>query len=110
MRLTRDADSVWLLEFAGATDQELFHPMWASEIDAVLKLLEQIEVQKLVIDLTTTQDFDSRGLQFLCQMHKQLVERNIQIILRNPSTHLRQILRIMQFGQIFEVEYDDHDF
>jgi anti-anti-sigma factor len=107
-RLTRDADSVWLLELTGATDQELFRQITATGIPTILKILEQTEVRKLIIDLTTTQDFDSHGLQFLGQMRQQLAERNIPIILRNPSTPLRQILSLMQFDQVFEVEFDDN--
>lgn len=106
-RLTREASSVWLLELADATDQEVFRQMTDIETPAIMNILEQAGVQKLVVDLTMAQDFDSRGLQFLCRMHKQLVERNIPIILRNPSAHLRQILRIMQFDQLFEIQFDD---
>jgi anti-anti-sigma factor len=107
-RLTRDADSVWLLELMGTTDQELFRQITATEIPTILKILEQAEVRKLIVDLTTTQDFDSPGLRFLGQMRQQLAERNIPIILRNPNAPLRQILRIMQFDRVFEVEFDDN--
>jgi anti-anti-sigma factor len=106
-RLIRDANSVWLLELIRPIEQELFFHIWAGEIEAILKLLEQSEAQKLVIDLTATQEVDSRGLQFLCRMHKELAERNIPIILRNPSAHLRRVLRIMKYDQLFGIEFDD---
>ena len=106
-RLTRDANSTWLLELLGATNREVFRQMTETEIPAIMNILAQTEVRKVIVDLTTTQDFDSRGLQFLCRMHQQLAERNIPIILRNPSPHLRQILRIMQFDHLFKIEYGD---
>lgn len=106
-RLTRNGGSVWLLELIDSADREAFRQMTDTEIPAIMNILKQTEVQKLVIDLTMAQDFDSGGLQFLCRVQKQLVGRNIPIILRNPSAHLRQILRIMQFDQLFEIKFDD---
>ncbi|MBE7467665.1 MAG: STAS domain-containing protein [Anaerolineales bacterium] len=106
-RLTRDANRIWLLEFLGAADQEVFYQVTETEIPAILKILERSEVGKLVVDLTTSQDFNSRGLEFLHRMYQQLAGRNIAIILRNPSVHLRQVLRIMQLDQAFEIEFDE---
>jgi anti-anti-sigma factor len=106
-RLTRDTNSTWLLELIGVKDREVFRQMAETEMPAIMNILEQTEVCKLVVDLTAAQEFDSRGLQFLCRMHKQLAERNIPLILRNPNAHLRQILRIMQFDQLFKIEYGD---
>ncbi|GIK37958.1 MAG: hypothetical protein BroJett011_17910 [Chloroflexota bacterium] len=107
MRLTRDTNKIWLLEFFGTIDQGVFLQITDTKIPAILKILEQSEVGKLIVDLTTTGDFDSRGLEFLRQMHRQLAGRNIPIILHNPSTHLRQVLRIMQFDRMFGIEFDN---
>jgi anti-anti-sigma factor len=103
-RLTRDTDCVWVLELPGTADQEVFRQMTDVEIPAILKILGQTEVRKLIIDLAAIRIFDSQELRFLCWMYSQLAERNVPIILRNPSAHLRQILRIMQYDQIFKVE------
>lgn len=105
IRLTRDADNVWLLELAGAVTQEDLRQMLVIEINTILKILEAVQIQKLIIDLTAMQTFNSQGLQLLYLTHKQLSERDIQIILRNPSDRLREILRIMQLDQVFTFEF-----
>lgn len=106
-RLTRDANRIWRLEFFGATGQEVLCRMTDTEIPTILKILERSEAGKLVIDLTTTYDFDSRGLEFLLRMYQQLAGRDIPIILHNPSVHLRHVLRIMQFDRMFEFEFEE---
>lgn len=106
-RLTRNARGTWLLEVSGVKDRDMLRQMTDTEIPIIMSILEQVEVHKLFIDLTAIQDFDSRGLQFLLRMRQKLVGRNIPVILRNPNAHLRQILRIMQFDQFFQIEYGD---
>jgi anti-anti-sigma factor len=108
-RLTRQANKVWLLEFFGAADQKTFQQIWASETDRILNLLEKVNVQKLIIDLTTIQNFASQDLQLLVTLHKHLARQNIQITLRNPGQHLSRVLRIMQFDHVFEIESDPND-
>lgn len=105
-RLTRELDGVWLLELAGPTPERLRFLEGDVPL-GVLELLARIEGRKLVVDLTSIREFDSKGVLLLCLIHKQLIGRSIQTKLRNPQPHLRDILRITQLDQIFEIEYTE---
>ncbi|NJN94753.1 MAG: STAS domain-containing protein [Anaerolineales bacterium] len=71
---------------------------------AILQILSKIEGRQLIIDLTSTPNFDSCGIEFLCLVQQQFAGRNFHITLRNPNSHTREILQQAQLDQLFELE------
>lgn len=107
-KLTQETIDTWALAMIGSVDQENYLLLSTIESRAILTRLAEVQTRRLIIDLAATEQFDSLGLQLLLLLYKQLNERNIQVILRNPKAHLRQMLRIMQFDQIFKVISNDY--
>lgn len=100
---------VWMLKLAGSTDDKDDHLTWLDDHRTeLLQELTQAQAQKLVIDLTVTENLDSQGLVLLIGLHKEFSQQNIQIVLYNPRPFLSSILRIMQFDKIFVVEWPEN--
>ncbi len=106
-KLRQDSPDTWTLTMIGSVDQENFQFLSSIENNAISNRLVEAQAKKLIIDLAATEQFDSLGLQLLLLLYKQLAQRNIQVVLRDPNPHLRRVLRIMQFDRIFRVEADD---
>ena len=95
-------DGQWTLKLIGDVniDQNDF---WVEDIS---NLLQQNLVKSLAIDLSRSDQPDSRGLRFLLDIQEACSGYGITVVLRHPSDHLRRLLRIMQFDRIFIVEPD----
>ncbi|MBI1881212.1 MAG: STAS domain-containing protein [Chloroflexi bacterium] len=106
-RHPRDPHDGWWLELNGAVDRETFQLPSAIENGVILDKMVEAHAQKLVIDLTTLEAFDSGGVQLLVMLYKQFSEQNMRIALRNPSPYLSRVLRIMQLDRLFELESDE---
>ncbi|MCK6630613.1 MAG: STAS domain-containing protein [Anaerolineae bacterium] len=107
-RLTRELDSVWLLELANPALKDVSY-VEGDEHPLILQILTKIDGHKLIIDLTSIQDLDLYGIDFLCLIYKNFIGRDIEIKLRNPDSHLREMLHRTQLDRVFEVEYtSDH--
>lgn len=107
-RCSKDPYQGWWLEINGSIPPETFQLAPAIENNLILQRMHEIPSDELVIDFSTLNEFDSRGLQLLLMLYKQFSPQNIKIILRNPSPYLRRVLRIMQFDRVFIVEIDDN--
>jgi anti-anti-sigma factor len=107
-KLSYDPRDAWWLELNGGVEREAFQLAPAIENNAILQRVQKAKAQKLVVDLTTTKDFDSRGVQLLLILYRQLIDQHIQLVLRNPTVYLSRVLRIMQIDRIFEVEFDEN--
>ncbi|GAB4422759.1 MAG: hypothetical protein Fur0044_20770 [Anaerolineae bacterium] len=103
-RLTRELDSVWLLELAAPALEDVSF-VGGDEHPLILQILTKIDGHKLIIDLTSIQDLDSYGVDFLCLIYKNFIGRDFEIRLRNPDCHLREMLHRTQLDRVFEVEY-----
>ena len=75
--------------------------------DLLLDKLTEAGAQKLVIDLTAIDRVDSDGFRFLLNTCKMLSTKDIRIVLQNPGIHLQNLLRIMSFDHLFEIELGD---
>jgi anti-anti-sigma factor len=106
-RFNQNRNGVWWLQINGSVEREAFPLMSAIEDNTLLQKFVAVQEQQLVIDLSTLEEFDSRGLQVLLMLHKQFTPQNIQVTLRNPNPYLSRIFRITQFDRFFPVEYDD---
>ena len=106
-QLIRHSDD-WTLKLGGNVDSNTAHLMWIAESgDPLLKEMIQAQVKKLVIDLTQVEFIDSHGLRNLLNAHRDFSGQNIDIVLQNPNSHLRRLLRIMQFDRVFIIEPKD---
>lgn len=103
-RLIRDFDNIWRLELSGGVGPNHNRPLSSIEAAVVLKILEQVPMRRLIVDLSSISSLDSQGLQFLALLYKHLARRNIQIILRQPNPALREVLQSMRYDQLFIVE------
>lgn len=94
-------DDIWSLRFVGEVDSTTSRPIWLSDIlDAIIRA----QAQTLVIDLMVTQIIDSQGLRLLLDIQKACLRHGVQVVLQNPSNHVRRLFRIMQFGRLFVIE------
>lgn len=98
----------WWLEINGVVPPETFQLAPAIDNNVILQRMLQAAATELVLDFSTLKEFDSRGLQLLLMLSKQLSPQNIQIVLYNPNPYLRRVLRIMQFDRVFKVELDEN--
>lgn len=106
-KLTRDIDNIWWLELNGEAESENGRPVSSVEAVVVLKILEQVPVRRLIVDVSRISTLDPQGLQFLALLYKHLAQRNIQIILYRPNVALREVLQSMRYDQLFTVESGD---
>ena len=105
--LTQNNEDTWTLKLIGTVGPRTHQLMWSAESSAsLLKELVAAKAKKLSIDLTRAERFDSHGLRLLLNAQKEFAKENIQIILRNPNSHLNRLFQIMQFDRAFEIEFD----
>jgi anti-anti-sigma factor len=105
--IRNEGHGIWVLEFAATPDQRNFQLASVKDLTPVLEYLLQLQAHKLTIDLAATERLDSQALQLLLVMQRQFSKEKIQVVLRNPSVHLRRLLRVMQFDRVFEIEEDN---
>lgn len=103
--LNDNDDHSCTLQWVGSVESKNCHLMWFFEsIETLLQHLIDVSANRLIIDLSAADRVDSEALRRLFQARQIFLRRNIRIILHQPSAHLRRLLRIMQFDQIFTVE------
>jgi anti-anti-sigma factor len=100
----KNPHDAWWLAINGGIEPELLHLSQAIDNQTLVQKVVAAQAQSLVIDLTTLDSFDSRGLLLLLMLYKQLSDENILLVLRNPSSYLQRILRIMQVDHFFQIE------
>lgn len=98
--LTQDS-YVWHLKLKGDLEARAYHQAWLADL---ARQAVQAQVQTLVIDLKNVDNVDSRGLKFLLDVYNEFSSHKIEVILQNPSAHLRRLFRIIQFERIFKIE------
>ena len=98
----------WILSLRGSVESQNHYLMWFFDSsDTLLEELVGASAKKLVIDLVDTERIDSEGFRRLFKIRQELAKKNIEITLRNPNEHLSRLLHIMQFDQVFEIEFRD---
>lgn len=100
----QDSRDTWWLAINGVVEPELLHFSQAIDNQTLVQKVVAAQAQKFVVDLSTLSSFDSRGLLLLLMLYKQLSDKNIPLVLRNPNAYLQRILRIMQVDHFFEIE------
>ncbi len=105
--LTPENDDTWRLKLIGsvASNYHLMHS--TDDCEFLLNRLKETSARKLVIDLTATERLDSQGLHLLFNIYKEVSKNDIQIVLKNPNTHLHRLLRIMNFDRLFYIEFSN---
>ena len=96
-KLILDGDN-WILKLMGDVDTRVLKLLQFSEI---LEKLEKAEAKSLIIDLSEAEIIGSPGLRLLLKAKRELSRNDIEVILNNPSSHMRRLFRIMRFEQIF---------
>ncbi|MCL4297768.1 MAG: STAS domain-containing protein [Anaerolineae bacterium] len=104
----QDSRDAWWLAINGVIEPELLHFSQAIDNQTLVQKVVAAQAQKFVIDLSTLSSFDSRGLLLLLLLYKQLSDKNIPLVLRNPNAYLQRILRIMQVDHFFEIEVGEN--
>ncbi len=108
--LIYDNKDIWLLKLIGTINPTNHHLLWHVDSYAVLaKKVLETEAKTLIIDLTEVKRMDSQGLRHFYDLYRAFVSTDVQIILKNPSKHLKRIFHIVQFDKIFTIEFDDKD-
>ena len=98
----------WTLRLMGSIDTDTRQLMWSvGSSAALLQKLMAANAKKLFIDLKLAERFDSHGLRLLLNAQKEFSRENIQIVLKNPNSHLKRLFQIMRFDQVFVIEYND---
>jgi anti-anti-sigma factor len=98
-------DNTCTLKWIGSVENRNHHLMWFFDnSDILLQQMSAANIRKLIIDLAMTERIDSDGMRRLFNTRQDFIQKNVQIALHHPNSHLRRLLRIMQFDQIFEVE------
>lgn len=101
-KLIMDGDT-WILKLIGSIDSRV--PKVLQFTDLADKL-EKAEAKSLTIDLSEAVIIDSSGLRLLLEAKKELIRKDIEVVLYNPSAHMRRLFRIMQFDQLFIIKDD----
>jgi anti-anti-sigma factor len=97
------------LQWIGSVESKNCHLMWFFDnSETLLQHLNDVNANRLIIDLSAADRVDSEALRRLFQARQNFLRHNIRIILRQPNPHLRRLLRIMQFDQIFTIEEAGH--
>lgn len=106
--LTHNEDNSWTLKLTGSVGPTTHALMWSAESSTLLlQKLVEAKSSKLFIDLTAVDRFDSHGLRLLLNAQKEFSAKSVQIVLKNPNSHLSRLFQIMQFDRAFEIEFDD---
>lgn len=98
--LTRESH-VWHLKLKGDLEGRAYHQAWLADLASQAV---EANVQTLIVELKNIENVDSRGLKFLLDVYNEFSSRKIEVVLRNPSNHLRRLFRIIQFERIFKIE------
>jgi len=105
--LTHNSDRTWTLSLHGIIDASTHDMMWSLESSALLlQQLIETQAKMLFVDLTHAERIDSHGLRLLLNAQKEFTNENVQIILKNPNSHLNRLFQIMQFDRVFTIEFD----
>ncbi len=106
--LIQNDDNTWTLILNGSIDSDTRHKMWSVENSTVLldRLIET-KSEKLLVDLTEAERFDSHGLRLLLNAQKEFSKEDVEIILKSPNSHLKRLFQIMQFDRVFTVVLDE---
>ena len=103
--LTHESDNTWILALNGTVDSTTQDSVWPdNDILTLLDNLVESGSERLVIDLTTVDRCDSHGLRLFLDAHRILSAKDIQIVLRNPNSHLQRLFRIMEFDRVFIID------
>ena len=100
-------NEVWCLELNGSIARQDFRLTPIIDYKTIVNKIVEAQTNRLVIDLSTAQRFDSEAVRILLTLYKEMTEQNIHLALQNPTPHLSRVLRIMQFDRIFEIGYDE---
>lgn len=98
-------NNIWTLKLIGNIDSAMLR--LNSAINYNVSLLNQIAQsgdKKLVIDLMATKSIDADGFKVLLKTQKDFAERGIQIVLKNPPPHMKQLLQVMRYDRMFVIE------
>lgn len=96
---------IWTLTLIGFVNASTAALMWFTDRSQTLLMrMVEAEANTLVIDLEQAEGIDSHGLRLLIDAHREFAEKNIQITLRSPNSHLSRLFRIMQFDRLFKIE------
>lgn len=71
--------------------------------DATQMLLEAARTPHLTLDLSGLDYMDSSALGMLLLLKEKAEMKGIKVILVKPSPSVMQILRIVQFGRLFDI-------
>lgn len=74
--------------------------------DVTQAMLEEATGDRIVLDLSGLAYMDSSALGMLLLLKEKAEMRGLKVVLAKPSGAVMQILRIVQFGRIFEIQED----
>ena len=98
-------NNTWTLKLIGNIDSATLR--LNSAIDYNVSLLKQIVQsggKKLFIDLIATESIDADGFNVLLDTQKEFAKKGIQIVLKNPPLHMKQLLKTMRYDRLFVIE------
>lgn len=98
-------NNTWTLKLIGNIDSATLR--LNSAVNYNVSLLEQIAQsggKKLFIDLIATESIDADGFKVLLNTQKEFAEKGIQIVLKNPTPPMKQLLKIMRCDRLFVIE------
>jgi anti-sigma B factor antagonist len=94
----RDPASPGVLHLSGDLDVESASAL----LEVGLPVID--EVGELVLELSELTFLDSSGLAVLVRLHKRLVDKDAELVLRAPPLSARRILEITNLDEVFVVE------
>ncbi len=98
--ITVDAGPTAIIKLVGELD-----PATAPQLeDAVEMLLEDSATSRVVLDLAGLSFLDSSGLRVFVTARQSLVDREGELVLRDPSANTRRLLDITGLGELISVE------
>ena len=77
-----------------------------AEIASARNSLEEIGINKAVLDLRGVPYIDSTGLAFVVELHKSLVSRGGQLSVARANQRVREVLEMTRIGEIIPM-FDD---
>ena len=106
--LTAFDEQIWILHLTGTVDSSTHRLMWSADSSTLLaQQLVEAKAKTLIVELTDVERIDSQGLGIILNAYKEFSSHNIDIILRNPNPHLFRLFRLMQFDQVFTIEFSE---
>jgi len=73
---------------------------------ATQELLDAPGTEQITLDLSGLQYMDSSSLGMLLVLREKTEEKGITVVLIKPSPTVAGILKIVQFGKLFEIRED----